>query len=182
MEIKDLEIKTKKDFNNAISLMAIIPLLVFLYLLVARIASFSILAGEIGYVMMAVMLVVLVGIYVGKQSLWLVLAKLFDFNRKILNMQEELIEKNRLAAITDTVLTLGHEINNPLLIMQGNLELLESDLAINQNHTEAKERVGKIKNSCERIMQVTEKLTSLSKPTFTSVHGDIKIIDLKESK
>ncbi len=172
MELKNLEEKTKRDFNNAISLMAIIPLLVFVYLIGGKVASLSALSGEVGYIMLTVMAIVLIGIFLGKQTLWRLVNQIF-------RMQGELLEKNRLIAITETVLTLGHEINNPLLAMQGNLSALEEEL-INNSFT--REKVGKIRQHCERIMEVTSKLSSLAKPVSEKISGQQNIINLSDSK
>jgi signal transduction histidine kinase len=182
MEIEKLKLKTKRDFNNVICLMSIIPFLAFLYLLVGKIASFAILSGETGYIMLIVAMLILLGIITGKKILWVLIGKLFDFNQQIINMQKELIEKNKLAAISQTVLSLSHEINNPLLIMQGNLTLLENDFAKTNIPIHSRDRLSQIKSHCERIMEVTHKISSLSKPVSISVHGDTKMIDLSSSE
>ncbi len=171
MELKKLEEKTKRDFNNAVSLMAIIPLLVFVYLIGGKIASLSALNGEVGYILLTVMAIVLTGIFLGKQKLWGLVSQIF-------RMQNELLEKNRLSAITETVLTLGHEINNPLLAMQGNLSSLEEELA----NSLAKEKISKIRSHCERIMEVTNKLSSLAKPVSEKISGEHSIINLSDSR
>jgi len=121
MEIKQLTYDVRRDFNRLISLVGIIPLLVFIYLLVVKIANIKILAGQVGYIVLATIAVFAMGIIVGRKMLMTVTFKLIDDNQKILSIQQELIEKNRLAAITETVLALGDEVNNPLLVISGNL-------------------------------------------------------------
>lgn len=182
MEITELVAKTKKDFNDAIFLISVIPFLVFAYLLFGKIASWKALTGEIGYILIATVFVILTGIILGRQMLWTMIKKLIDFNAQVIKMQEELIEKNRLAAITETTLALGHEINNPLLAIRGNLELLDYDLAETELKEDTKGRLSKIKGDCERIRQVTEKMSKLSKPVSTSIFGESKMIDLTQSK
>jgi len=172
MELKILQEKTKRDFNNAVSLMAIIPLLVFVYLIGGKIASLSALNGEVGYILLTVMAIVLTGIFLGKQTLWGLVSQIF-------RMQNELLEKNRLSAITETVLTLGHEINNPLLAMQGNLSALEEELT---NNSFTREKVGKIRQHCERIMEVTNKLSTLAKPVSEKISDQYSIINLSDSR
>ena len=93
-------------------------------------------------------------------------------------MQEELIEKNRLAAITQTVLTISHEVNNPLFIMQGNLELLETG----NLPEDAKLKMEKIKAACTRISQATKKLSQLEKAETTVIQGEQMMIDLEKSR
>ncbi len=167
MEYKEI-IKPQRDFNNAVCLMGVIPFLVFVYLLVTKIASFGIFVGEVGYIMFATLAVFLSGIFAGKRLLW--------------TLMQQIIEKNRLAAITETALSLGHEINNPLLVMQGNLELLETDFAEGGMPDTLKNRVNAIKNHCERIMQATQKLASLSKAVSVTIHDDVKMVDLSSSR
>lgn len=172
MELKILEEKTKRDFNNAVSLMAIIPLLVFVYLIGGKIAYLSALNGETGYILLTVMAIVLTGIFLGKQALWALVKQIFM-------MQNELLEKNRLSAITETVLTLGHEINNPLLAMQGSLSMLEEELADNSF---TRQKVSRIRGNCERIMEVTDKLSKLAKPVSEKITGQHSIINLSDSR
>lgn len=165
---KELIVKRKRDFNTTICLTGVIPFLVFLYLLVARVASFKILVGEVGYIMFATMIVFLTGITVGRKMLW--------------SMLKELIEKSRLAAITETALSLSHEINNPLFTVRGNIELLETEIGTTKLPDAVKGRLDTIKSGCERIRQVTDKMSKLSKPSTEAVHGKVKMVSLADSQ
>jgi signal transduction histidine kinase len=182
MDIKTMAKEARRTFNNAIFLMGIIPFLTFIYILAGKLGSFKMLEGEIGYILLALSGVILMGIVSGRQMLWHLVQKLFEFNEKILRMQEELIEKNRLAAITETVLTLGHEINNPLLVMDGNIERLKTQILDSQTDAKTKDLVENIKSGCERIMAATDKLSKLSKPVMSKEFAGKKIIDLEKSK
>src|SRR4030042_4794196 len=97
MQIRELVANKKREFDISVCLTGVIPFLVFLYLLVVKIASFQIFVGEVGYIMFTTVLIFLLGLLVGKKLLW--------------SMLQELIEKNRLAAISETTLALRHEIN-----------------------------------------------------------------------
>ncbi|MBN1405220.1 MAG: hypothetical protein JW946_01735, partial [Candidatus Omnitrophica bacterium] len=111
------------------------------------------------------------------------LNKLIDFNQQIVKIQAELIEKSRLSAVTETVLALSHEINNPLMIIRGNLELLETGISQSGSiPVEDKDRFIRIKNNFERIMNVTNKMANLSKPVSRVVAGGINMIDLSKSE
>ncbi|MFA5410668.1 MAG: histidine kinase dimerization/phospho-acceptor domain-containing protein [Candidatus Omnitrophota bacterium] len=167
MEIEKLKEKTKRDFNNTVCLMGIIPFLSLVYLLVGKNASFAAIPREARYIMAITVILILAGIVTGRKLIWALI--------------EEVLEKNKLAAISETVLSLGHEINNPLLIMQGNLELLEHDFAKNNIADNLKERLAQVKNRCERIMEVTQKMSSLTRPASVSISGDSKMIDLAGS-
>lgn len=167
MVIKEVINKRRRDFNTTMCLTGIIPFLVFIYLLVVKISSFTIFIGEIGYIMFATLVVFVMGVVIGRRLLW--------------SMLKEIIEKNRLAAVTETALALSHEINNPLLTINGNLELLEGELKQINISDKSKDRLSTIRNSCERIRLVTDKMSKLSKPAITTIHGKIKMINLEAS-
>ncbi len=181
MEVKELARNIRNDFNRTISLVGIIPLLVFLYLIVGKFANFNALAGDVGYIVMATIGVFVMGIVVGRKMLMSVIFKLIDDNRKILIMQQELIEKNRLAAITETVLALGDQVNNPLLAISGNLELLELELKHVQLSEKTRNRIETMRNNFQKIRDVTERMSKLSKVESMTIHGDTRAIDLEKS-
>lgn len=170
MEIEKLTIKTRRDFNNTMCLMGIIPFLVFVYLLIAeKKGSFGVFVGQTGYIISITLVVFILGITTGRNMLWSLIKKM--------------AEADRLAAITETVLTLSHEINNPLMVIRGNLELLEKDFSNNNNVAiEERDRLLKVKNNFERIMHVTDKLANLSKPVLDIAYGDTEMVDLNKSK
>lgn len=167
MVVKEIILKKRRDFNIVICLTGVIPILVLVYLLVAKIASIEIFVGEIGYIMFCTIVIFLLGVLVGK--------------RMLKGILKELIEEHRLAAVTETALALSHEINNPLLAVRGNLELLENDFAESQVPQDIKNRLNVIIINCERIRQATEKLTGLSKAASQTIDGSAKMIDLGKS-
>lgn len=169
MKIEEMGLKARRDLNNAICLIGIIPILTLVYMLTVKVASLSsTFSGEAGYIMLVVTAIMLTGIITGKRLLFA--------------LMQELLEKEKLATISETVLTLSHEINNPLMIMQGNLELLNGDLTQQSITDTLVNRVGLIKSNCERISQVTQKLMHLSKPISVSAFQGRKIIDLNKSQ
>ncbi len=182
MEVKELTRNIRNDFNRTISLVGVIPLLVFIYLILGKLANFNVLAGEIGYILMAAFGVFIMGIVVGRRMLMSVIFKLIDDNRKILVMQQELIEKNRLAAITETVLALGDQVNNPLLAVSGNLELLEFELKHVQLSEKTRNRIETMRNNFQKIREVTERMSKLTKAELLTIHGDTRSIDLEKSE
>jgi len=181
MEVKQLTKNIKNDFNRAVSLVGVIPLLVFIYLVVGKLASFNALVGEVGYIVMATIGVFIMGIVVGRRMLMSVTFKLIDDNQKILSMQQELIEKNRLAAITETVLALGDQVNNPLLAISGNLELLELELKNVELNEKTRNRIKTMLNNFYKIREVTDKMSKLTKAELITIHGDTRMIDLSKS-
>ncbi|MHB8154938.1 MAG: hypothetical protein ACYDFR_02665 [Candidatus Omnitrophota bacterium] len=182
MEVKQLTHNIRNDFNRAISLAGVIPLLVFIYLVVGKLANFNALIGEVGYIVMATIGVFIMGIVVGRKMLMSVTFKLIDDNQKILSMQQELIEKNRLAAITETVLALGDQVNNPLLVISGNLELLDLEIRHLEVGEKVHNRLATMRSNFQKIREVTDKMSKLTKAELITIHGDTRMIDLSKSK
>ena len=182
MEVKYLAKNLRNDFNRALSLVGVIPLLVFIYLVVGKLANFNSLVGEVGYIVVATIGVFVMGIVVGRKMLISVTFKLIDDNQKILSMQRELIKKNRLAAITETVLALGDQVNNPLLAISGNLELLELELKDASISEKTRNRIQTIINNFYKIREVTDKMSKLTKAELVTIHGDVEMVDLNRSE
>lgn len=168
MNIRDFIMKEKRNFNMTIYLTGVIPFLVFIYLLSVKISSFRIFIGEVGYIMLTTAVVFAMGVAVGRKM--------------ILSILNELVERNRLAAITETTLALSHEINNPLVAVRGNIELMEMEISESRMPDNIRNRLGTIKNNCEKIRAVTEKMSSLSKPAIETIHGDVKMVNLGQSQ
>lgn len=168
MEIKEFILKRRQDLNVTIALMGVIPLLTFFYILAVKLASFEIFVGETGFVAFLSVVIFLLGTIVGKKLVSSLIA--------------ELLEKNRLSAVTETVLTLGHEINNPLLNISGNLVLLEGELEEKADSATIKKRLQAINDNCDRIRRATSKLSSLSSLASEKIYGNIEMIDLNKSK
>jgi len=181
MNIDELELYVRRNFNNAVCLIGIIPFLVFVYILSVKVSSLNALTGETGYIILASMLLLLLGIFIGKKIIRMVIKRLFEYNREVLKLQGELIEKNRLKAITQTTLTLSHEINNPLAIIVGSVESLKTDFKKENVPDSVKEKVDLIEKHGLRIKDVTRKLSEISKPVITSIGDNIEIVDTEKS-
>ena len=178
MDIKDQEERARKSFNNAMCIVGLSSTWVFIYLLFGRGGSFNILKGEGAYIILATMVFLIVGLITSRKILWSVIKQLIDINESVANLQEELVRKGRLAAVTETALTLSHEIDNPLMIVRGNLEVLQDDLSEVDISDSIRKRFNKMKEHCERISEITKKLERLSEAKTTTIHGDVKMIDI----
>ncbi len=181
MELCQFEKEIRRNFNVAIALIGIIPLMVFVYILAVKAGTIEMLAGDIGYYMLLTMTVIMLGILVGRRMIWGIIAKLLELNMQIKNLQDEILKKNKLAAISETVLTLRHEINNPLCVMSGNIELLQNELNVDNIPMAIRERCRTIKTHCDRIAEATNKMSRLSNPVSIRLNNDKSIIDLKKS-
>jgi nitrogen-specific signal transduction histidine kinase len=168
MDIKKLIARSKRDFDISISMIGVIPLLVFTYLIIAKLATVKILIGQIGYIIFCTILVFLVGVFVGK--------------RMFSSLVNEIMEKNKSAAITETALGVGDQINNPLLAIRGNLEIVEMYALENKLPPKVIDRIKTIKDNFERIRQITDKMSNLGKPKTTSIIGKSSMVDFLNSK
>ncbi len=166
MKVRDMVNRGRREFSITIALVGIIPFLVFIYLMAVKVSSVKIFVGEVGLVMILTVTVFMLGIYVGK--------------RMLSSFVTELIEKDKKAAITETALAVGHEINNPLLAIRGNLQILGSYIAENQMPDTIQNRFKTIVDNFERIRQVTDQFVNLSSPKTVQVFGKTKMVDMRE--
>jgi len=168
MNVKELILREKRNFDMAVCLMGVIPFLVFVYLLVSQVSLFKVFVGSIGWIMFFTIVVFILGIVVARKMLMALIS--------------ELVEKNRLAAITETTLALGDQIGNPLLVIRGNFQLIEDEANNLGLPQEIRDRLTVIKGNFERITEVTNKLSHLSRPVTRTIFGNTKMIDLDKSE
>ena len=91
---------------------------------------------------------------------------------------KELIEKERLAAINETAVTVNHEINNPLTAILGNVQLLlmhRKDL-----DDELRNKLNVIEASASKIRDVTQKLLRLTSSRTTEYSSGTNMLDLSD--
>jgi PAS domain S-box-containing protein len=95
-------------------------------------------------------------------------------------LQKKLLESERLAAYTQTVITLNHEINNPLTTVMGNLFLLEKEA---QKYDDEKiiSRLNVIQANCQRIQNVIKKLERIEELKTIPYLGGTKMVDIRGS-
>lgn len=167
MKLWDFINKEKREFSVMLSLVGIIPFLVFIYVIASKISSIEVFISQVGLVMILTMVVFILGIFVGK--------------RMLSSFVSEIIEKDKKAAITEIALAIGHEINNPLLAIRGNLQLLESYIVESHAPDTLKNRIRTIMDDFERIRQATDKFATLSNPKVTRVFGKINMLDIHHS-
>jgi CheY-like chemotaxis protein len=100
--------------------------------------------------------------------------ELEEAQKKLREMQNQLVESQRLAAIGEIVSTIFHEINNPLTAVMVPLQSrLRHDLPDNFR----KDFEGWLA-MLKRISAVVKKLSDLKTSQTTSAGGDFKMIDL----
>jgi signal transduction histidine kinase len=162
MDIKRFIFKRKRDFDLSLSMVGVIPFLVFTYLITVRLSTLKILASQIGCIVFCTLVVFMLGIYAGK--------------RMFRSLVDEIMEKNKQAAIAEAALRVGDKINNPLLAIRGNLEIVEDYILENKLSDKLIDRVKTMKDNLERIRQITDKISSLPKLDSSFTTGK-KIMD-----
>jgi DNA-binding response OmpR family regulator len=104
--------------------------------------------------------------------------ELDEAHKKLQEMQNQLIESQRLEAITEVISTIGHEINNPLTAVMVPLQSrLRRELPDNYRK-DFEDWLFMLK----RISVVVKKLFDLKSSQTTSAGGEFKMIDLSSDK
>jgi two-component system cell cycle response regulator len=98
-------------------------------------------------------------------------------NQKIVEQHKALIEEERLKILLQMAGTTAHKLNQPLMVLLGNIELME----VNKNNPERLLKyMAKIYESGQRIADIVKKIQTIrhddSKPYF----GDSTIINLDQ--
>jgi len=94
-------------------------------------------------------------------------------------LPKELVERERLAAINETAVTVNHEINNPLTAILGNVQLLlmhRKDL-----DPELRNKLTVIEESASKIKDVTQRLLRLTSARTTEYVPGTGMIDLSDT-
>ncbi|MGH8016471.1 MAG: histidine kinase dimerization/phospho-acceptor domain-containing protein [Candidatus Zixiibacteriota bacterium] len=95
-------------------------------------------------------------------------------------VSKEIIEKARLNAVTDTAVTVNHEVNNPLTAILGNVQLLLSRPQGLSEDTVKKLRV--VEESALKIRDVTQKLLKLTHVRSVEYSEGSTMLDLGEKE
>jgi len=90
------------------------------------------------------------------------------------------LEREKLAGITETAVTVNHEVNSPLTAILGNIQLLLRDSDSLDERLVAKLKT--IEKSAERIQEVTRLLMRVRKPRSKQYSEGITMLDLSEDE
>ncbi len=99
---------------------------------------------------------------------------------RIKELENKLIEKERLAALTETAVAVNHEINNPLTPILGNIQLL----LFRRNEIEdwVVEKLEVIEKNAWRIQNTIQKLNHITQPVKKQYCGETQMLDIERSK
>jgi response regulator of citrate/malate metabolism len=78
----------------------------------------------------------------------------------VIKTREQLVKQEKNDLLNQTIISLNHEINNPLSIISMETQLLQQRLHNTENKIE--NRIAKIDKNIERIKSILEKISSLS--------------------
>lgn len=117
------------------------------------------------------------------------IVKPFDFDRMKITVerafekqriQEELMKRERLEAISQTAVSLNHEINNPLCVISGTAELMM--MKWGERDEEMRRQLEVILRNAARIQKITKKLADLIEPIVVEYQAGIRMIDVERSR
>lgn len=91
--------------------------------------------------------------------------------------QDELVEKKRLAAIGEIVVTVNHRINNPLTTIMNHAQLLPMMIET-RNQKKAKNAANKIYEPARQISDVTHRLSEIDATSTESYLNGVEMIKL----
>ena len=89
-------------------------------------------------------------------------AELSEANRRLEAATKQLVMSEKLAAIGEITAGVAHEINNPIAVIQGNLEVLRNALGEKARESETEFRL--IDEQTERMRLIVSKLLQFAKP------------------
>jgi signal transduction histidine kinase len=103
-----------------------------------------------------------------------------DQDQAGLVIDRDLLDKERLAAIIETAVTVNHEVNNPLTAILGNVQLLL--MKRDDMDEDLKQKLQTIEISAMKIKEVTQRLMSLTTPRSVEYSDGTKMVDISEDK
>lgn len=95
-------------------------------------------------------------------------------NASLRQAQQQLVKSEKLAAIGQLTASIAHEINNPIAVMQGNLDLIRHDLG--EQATPVAAELKLIDAQIERMRLIVTQLLQYSRPTEFA--GYVNAIDV----
>ncbi len=97
-------------------------------------------------------------------------AELEEVNRQLESATKQLVMSEKLAAIGEITAGVAHEMNNPIAVIQGNLEVLRSLMGEKAKDGETEFRL--IDEQTERMNQIVGKLLQFARPDEFSGAGE----------
>lgn len=115
-----------------------------------------------------------------------VVAELEEVNRRIREQQESVIEEERLKVLLQMAGATAHELNQPLMVLMGNIQLMEMETEIPDNIAD---RIKKITGAANRISDIVKKIQTLRHDeskvyaggkTILNLHQEVSILAIED--
>ncbi len=106
-------------------------------------------------------------------------AELRVANEKIIQQQKTVIEEERLKVLLQMAGATAHELNQPLMILLGHLQLLELD---RKEPEKLSEHIDRINLAGKRIAKIVKKIQTVKQVTTKSYNGSSEIIDIDQKE
>ncbi len=104
-------------------------------------------------------------------------AELERVNKQIHDQQKSLIEEERLKVLLQMAGATAHELNQPLMVLMGNVQLMEMDGGIPSH---LNERIGRISQAANRIADIVKKIQTLRHDQPKHYAGGKTILNLDQ--
>lgn len=106
-------------------------------------------------------------------------AELRDANRKLEETYQQLVMSEKLASIGEITAGVAHEINNPVAVIQGNVDVIRQTLG--ESASEVETEIDLIDRQVQRIDAIVGKLLQFARPTdYLVSDGGVSLEQLVE--
>ena len=89
-------------------------------------------------------------------------------------------ENERLRGVLATIVSANHEINNPMMVIQGSADLIRLRGMVDGN-PDAHEAVARISDACQQVKEVLGQISSLASWEGKSYLDGVEMLDLKRA-
>lgn len=97
---------------------------------------------------------------------------------RLRSMQQRLVDQERLNAVVEMAGAAAHELNQPLTVLQGNVELLQRQLA---DQPAALQRCARILDAAAKLTDIVRRMGGIRRYRTRRYVDDVEIIDLSAS-
>lgn len=105
--------------------------------------------------------------------------ELEESNKKLKDAQAELMEKEKMAAILELAGAAAHEMNQPLTVIIGNIDLLLSQEGLDE--TMARNTLEIVNRAARELAAIVKKMSRIRRYETDAYVGKVRILDLERS-
>lgn len=105
--------------------------------------------------------------------------ELHSAHEKIVEQQESMFQKSRLAELGEVAGGIAHEINNPLQVIAGNLQILKKEISRPDiNREKVINKFEKLEETVDRISKIVNTMKNYSRDSSKEQSEEIVILDI----